>query len=54
MTNHGSKSQGCTASGSTFKNFYFPQYLPCTQNDVKEILSKTPPVNGLQPLFSGP
>jgi len=28
MNNHSPKSQGCTPSGSIFKNFYFPQYFP--------------------------
>jgi len=41
MTNHCPNNQGCTPSGNTFEKFYFPQYTQFTQNDLKQILSKT-------------
>jgi len=44
MSNHCPKSQGCTPSGSI---------LSCNQNDLKQNLSKTPPVNGEQPWICG-
>jgi len=54
MANHCPKSQGCTPSVSILKNFYFPYTSLCTQNDLKQILRKTQPVNGVQHWFSGP
>ena len=49
-----SKSQGCTPSKSISKKFFiFSPILPyvATQNDLKQILSKTQPVNGYNPDF---
>jgi len=55
MTNHCIKSQGCTPSWSILKKIsIFHNTSLCTQIDLKQILNKTKPVNGVQPWFSGP
>jgi len=54
MTNHCPNSKGCTPSRSILKNFYFCTILvPMYSEWSKTELSKTQPVNGVQPWFFG-